>query len=120
MSRCTGHCCQRFPLPLRLADLTVNAQAALRGEDVDANGRKRISDIVFIHDMVVPLGEPKTYPNGDEGEYYTCRHLNKETGDCTVYEKRPRMCSEYPYGGACDYVGRGCTMEPLVQIGAAS
>lgn len=39
--------------------------------------------------------------------FYTCRHLDAATGDCTDYDNRPRLCREYPYGVDCEK--RDCT-----------
>jgi Fe-S-cluster containining protein len=34
----------------------------------------------------------------------TCRHWDRETRLCTVYDQRPSMCREYPYYASdCDY-----------------
>lgn len=96
--RCTGHCCRRFPLPQSLAVLRLRAAAQ----------PDSMQDLPFIADMLIPLGEG-TYGDGTPNYLYTCRHHNAETGDCKVYEMRPRMCSEYPYGKACTQAD--CTME---------
>ena len=56
--------------------------------------------------MVIYL-RPKE--NG-KGHWYTCKHYDKVSGNCTDYENRPKMCSDYPYGGKCKY--KGCTMKP--------
>lgn len=37
--------------------------------------------------------------------YYTCRHFVEDTGDCSMYPVRPRMCREYPYDHECHH---GC------------
>ena len=47
------------------------------------------------------------------GWFYTCRHFVPGSGDCGVYERRPRMCRQYPSngkGGPCTYLD--CTAEP--------
>lgn len=48
------------------------------------------------------------------GYYYTCRHYNRKTGDCMAYDRRPKMCREYPYGRGCEYPGctRTCVRPP--------
>ena len=100
MSRCTGHCCRDFPLPVTLA--------TLRAEPM------RFRDGQQIADMVIELRE-YTYPDGRQGARFTCKNL-RSNGDCGDYENRPWMCSAYPYGGAC--LNPECTADPeeLVQI----
>lgn len=90
MSRCSGHCCSAFRLPFAPDELRERAAG--------------IADGAFIADMVIPLGPPAD----DLGGYrYSCRHL--VGGDCAVYDARPRMCRDYPYGRRC--VERGCTLD---------
>jgi Fe-S-cluster containining protein len=62
--------------------------------------------------MLISLGETK--PRGEEFgggllHYYTCKNLSP-AGDCVVYESRPTMCRDYPYGNPCDHAGTGCTL----------
>lgn len=38
---------------------------------------------------------------------YTCKHFDKKAGNCTAYESRPAMCSNYPYNRKCEY--KQCT-----------
>ncbi len=85
--RCSGHCCRSFVLPMPLEELKARTDKVWDGE--------------MIADMVIHLED--TFP-----PRYTCRHL-AENGDCSVYDRRPRMCSEYPYGGRCMFPG--CTLE---------
>lgn len=37
-----------------------------------------------------------------EAYVYTCRHLQLN-GDCGIYEDRPAMCRDYPYGQVCEF-----------------
>jgi Fe-S-cluster containining protein len=39
--------------------------------------------------------------------HYTCKHFDEKSGNCMNYENRPKMCSSYPNGGACQY--KNCT-----------
>lgn len=32
-----------------------------------------------------------------------CKHHNKKTGDCDIYEERPMMCRSFPDSGFCGY-----------------
>jgi Fe-S-cluster containining protein len=59
-------------------------------------------DTVTIGEMLIPLNEP------DEYQEYTCIHLDRSSGRCTIYERRPMMCAEYPdygRGDACIHCG---------------
>ncbi|NUO50701.1 MAG: YkgJ family cysteine cluster protein [Polyangiaceae bacterium] len=49
-------------------------------------------------------------PQSDAVIIWTCAHFDVETRNCGIYEKRPRMCREYPYGRPCELPG--CTLEP--------
>ncbi len=88
--RCSGHCCRSFAIPFTLEDL-LEKQA-------------EIQDGSMIADMVIDLGNRR----------FTCRHLVRDSGDCSVYDTRPRMCRDYPYGGTCQYPG--CTLKSVVVL----
>lgn len=104
-SRCTGHCCAKFFLPFdnkeELKALASNAQ-----------------DFAYIYDMVIKLpeqtedGAGNPYAPDDHehrNHWWTCKHHDSVTGDCKAYDKRPEMCSAYPYGGPC--LMKGCTAD---------
>lgn len=120
--RCTGHCCERFYLPYSPEDLQKikeNSIAVDRGEErpyphlINSN----TEEITKIADMAILVeysnrwvgGDGHYDQNGDpvRGHYYTCKHFDPVSGNCTNYENRPKMCSEYPYGRMCSY--RACT-----------
>jgi Fe-S-cluster containining protein len=79
--------------------------------------REGMRDGEVIAEMVVPLsvseanerlerfGSDREYTSESEGHVYTCRHFDDETRLCTIYERRPEMCRDYPYGhnGGCEY-----------------
>jgi len=71
-----------------------------------------------IKEMIVPLttAEATTrsliygigLPGGQDGrpgQHYFCARWNPETGRCTRYAERPRMCSEFPYEQTCGHCG---------------
>ena len=107
MSDCDGRCCAVFPLPKDAAELFANG----------ANG----PDAAFCLDMIVPLTRrqavaraarfayqiPWSRLRRGQG-YFTCRHWDEETRLCTVYEQRPAMCRDYPYGRPCHHDGCEC------------
>jgi len=100
--RCTGRCCQSFPLPLSLKDMEGKLS---RGEDVNKGG----GELKKIYEMVLPLTS-QDYRN-EQGVYmYTCKHLDADN-NCGNYANRPVLCSDYPYGNACDHKAAGaCTL----------
>lgn len=112
MSRCTGHCCKRFYLPVTPTQLQGEAELIRLG------GRSRFGptkDVLMIADMVIHLEtrEHKGETLGvyrDSDNWYTCKHFNEESGNCMNYENRPDMCRNYPYGRACTF--KECTYKP--------
>jgi Fe-S-cluster containining protein len=112
---CPGHCCVAFYLP------TPHD----RVEDM----REGMRDGEVISEMVIPLsvseanerlerfGSDREYAPDAEGYVYTCRHFDDETRLCTIYEQRPEMCRDYPYGhnGGCEYECGYCA--PLDVVG---
>lgn len=106
--RCGGKCCQRFFMVSHTpASILAKYEAAtariLAGED-----NRDTWDIVTIHEMLVPLDITE---NGTQA--YTCRHFDKVNGLCTIYERRPLMCAEYPYRDtSCGHCGfsNGCQL----------
>lgn len=105
---CLGLCCAGFTLP----------------ETPEQVRRKNNVDGMFIADMLIPIEslEPgewtadraKAYGYRDWGEgandapihVYRCKHHTPE-GRCGVYERRPGMCSSFPYDMPCPF--EGCT-----------
>jgi Fe-S-cluster containining protein len=114
MSRCTGHCCKKFYLPYEPDEL-VEFRKRNEGGTI-----KLAQDNVKVCDMVIPLGPLNGKDvNGDpykglvNGYYYTCK--NYKDGNCSIYETRPYVCSDYPYEGhTCKY--KACTWDKDDQI----
>jgi Fe-S-cluster containining protein len=89
-----------------------------------------VRDGEVIADMVIPLsvaqanerlerfGSDREYLPRWEGHVYTCRHFDDRTRLCTIYEERPEMCRDYPYGrnGGCEY---GCGYRAALVTGGA-
>ncbi len=104
--RCTGHCCRNFPLPLSPEEFQSEA-ANIKARTIESD---RDREFVQVASMLIPLGvSSKPYSDGRVQYRYSCKNFSA-TGDCSIYETRPRMCSDYPYGGDCDHVTSGCTM----------
>ena len=90
MGRCTGHCCRFFSLtePYEEVQTKEWQDKYVDGEEIAA--------------MVIPLN---AVPSRIKSYYYTCKHFDGK--NCTNYEDRPSMCSNYPYDGKCGV--KGCT-----------
>lgn len=129
--RCSGNCCERFNLP-------YSPEEFERKLKEHRSGRIHLQDIEVIQPLLVYLGMSDIYCTGEqmrggETHFYTCKHYDKETHNCGIYDKRPRMCSEFPYPdsrtgslrGVCPYPQ--CTRktereqgpEEFVEFGAA-
>lgn len=60
--------------------------------------------LVFSHqDEIHPDGEIKYQERENTIYHYSCKHHNKKTGDCDIYEERPIMCRSFPDNGFCGY-----------------
>ncbi len=82
--RCTGHCCRGFALEQSYEEVWKDYDRWRSDPSASA-----IPDVHLIAPMLIPIKELR-------GEWlYTCKHLRK-TGDCGIYEHRPRMCREFP------------------------
>lgn len=95
-------------------------------------GKPALVDGGFIYDMIIPLtlaeararyaadfgDEPFATAMGgvvdENSNLWTCRHWDTETRLCTVYESRPGMCRDYPYGAACG----GCSYQSSAEVAA--
>jgi len=109
---CKGMCCEAFSLG-QLSPADVRARVLTR---------EGFADDEFIADMLVPLGYFNRNPLHVVGNqdyavqemstqsfmgawFYTCRHYDKATRSCTVYEQRPQMCRKFPNDGQCQFNG---------------
>lgn len=108
-SSCDGRCCAVFCLPHTIRQLRQKAAAGA------------LEDGAFIAAMVIPLTPNQARERAAEfgtklearwehrGHHFACRHWDEETRLCTVYEQRPTMCRDFPYGRGCH--NEGCSFE---------
>lgn len=145
-SRCSGHCCADFTIPYSPEEIKRRYAHWKRGETkLLFKSAPRdledpiVNDIDLIYPMLIYLGHyaspSKEFVNApivEPSHHYTCKHYDKKTHNCTIYDIRPGMCSEYPYASTCNY--SACTWtdrkqkklskpkthaaEQLVQLGA--
>lgn len=133
--RCTGGCCERFYLPYSPEELMAKYDAWKRqsvGERIEmvapVHGRQRSpsvpEDIHIVALMVKPLFPVDAANSVDHvlpawqekqrgdygGWWYTCKHYDRESRNCTIYEQRPAVCREYPsYGRDTKCFYANCT-----------
>lgn len=79
---CPGSCCEAFFL-----DVMPDELHTLVATDVDGP---------MLFGMLIPL-----WPDSRQGHWYTCANLDPDSKLCRVYDKRPRMCRDYPGEHVC-------------------
>lgn len=110
--RCTGHCCKRFYLPKSPDEIQQMYEDWLK---FGQQGTRPHNDIDIIAPMLIYLEYSNVHTDGSikpyKSHYYTCRNFDGQ--GCRIYDRRPAMCSDYPYNAPCIY--KDCTMklEPL-------
>jgi Fe-S-cluster containining protein len=130
--RCTGHCCHHFTLDYHPAKLAARAQQLAQTRitnDLAYPGPPSPpSELEVVASMAIYLGtgtpdpevfDLRQFANPEDREqiahFYTCRRLDKETGNCSDYDNRPKMCSAYPHYGRevaqCNY--NACTWDAV-------
>ena len=128
-NRCTGHCCRSFYLPYSPKELEAkyrlwqgsSATRFVKNGLKDNRGAVP-EDIWLIYPMVEYLGMKQPFKKvnpsndallgrSDRGHYYSCKHFDDKAKKCTIYEIRPRICRDYPYGSKCEY--EGCTWKKV-------
>jgi Fe-S-cluster containining protein len=127
VSCCAGKCCAAFPYTTTPEKLQKRWQNVRRPLTKREAGWERddlyIADMLIElpHEEVMDLGQEfdlwKAIDNKPDGSYpmYTCRHWDPSSKLCMAYEKRPRMCAEFPYDKSCEH-GCGARAEPHTQI----
>jgi Fe-S-cluster containining protein len=105
-AQCTGECCEVFVLTM---ERTL--------EKIETRLRYTCEDGNFIADMLIPLypliagaklpdGEVITEERAKDGALgwaFTCKHFDREKRLCGVYNERPLMCRDFPYGKPCEH-----------------
>ncbi len=118
--RCTGACCMAFPLPEDPGGLWKRYDHWLRHRHgLQQQGDDDVPLLIDIH-IIAPMVEYlgyQTTPMYEVAEsaralttagktqphWYRCKLFDQDTRLCTIYERRPRMCRDYPYGKPCEY-----------------
>jgi Fe-S-cluster containining protein len=102
---CPGYCCAAFYWPRTISYMREHGESMYDGAQ--------------IRDMLIPL-TPKqareryekfsgqstdSYKWKHRGHFFTCKNWDEDTRLCRIYEDRPAMCRDYPYGQECQH---GC------------
>lgn len=100
---CSGECCEGFFLATDKKKRTHGATPDDLRQVVRSNhGTKGQPGAEQIARMVLALGYRRI--KGKLTYLWTCKHFDKETRLCKIYEMRPRMCRNHPpKGKQCDY-----------------
>ena len=115
---CKGFCCDDIGVRSAPHELQNSYHRSIkRGErvkedlitmSIPGSGVHLWIDIHLIYPMLVFTHQDNVHPDGDiQTEYtvyhYSCKHHNKKTKDCDIYEERPMMCRSFPDSGFCGY-----------------
>ncbi len=108
--RCIGDCCRAFVLSGTYGELlrSYDAWRARQPTSIRHGGGQMgiINDVWILALMIRPLGEFRVNPvtgakYAKPVAFYSCSHLNAN-GDCGIYDRRPAMCRNFPYGKECE------------------
>ncbi len=97
-NKCPGYCCSHARIAVTDADIRRLAQHF--GISARA-ARKRLTYAYKTKD----IDEQILRHQRDAIYKSVCRLFDRETRRCTVYEARPRVCRQYPFGNTCGYYG---------------
>jgi Fe-S-cluster containining protein len=99
---CDGRCCSVFFFPRTPREIA---------EKIEQDGAFNGNDGRMVQDMLVPLTTEEANARAErfgvpakmisKDHMFTCRHWDEDTRLCTVYEHRPDLCRDFPYGKAC-------------------
>jgi len=109
---CPGQCCAVLQLSGTLDELREAAPIMLDGPSVLAMIEPIRRDDA-IKRSLQHGADPTAISQATPGRLFTCRHWDTETHLCRVYEQRPTMCRDYPYGEACAHCGLTMGVSPL-------
>jgi Fe-S-cluster containining protein len=119
---CKGFCCDDIGLSISPDDLQISYHKWADDEPVAkgielkmssnsiVKGIGKLIGIHLVYPMLVFTHKDNIHPDGDtitEKDnvvyHYYCKHHNKETGDCDIYEERPMICRTFPDNKFCGY-----------------
>lgn len=94
VKECTGQCCEELYVDI----FNIERDNDTYGQDSE----HKLYDEMLIFSRISPEhGEP----------LFHCSFWDKDTRKCGIYDRRPQMCSKFPYTGACQWCGGRLTTE---------
>ena len=109
--KCNAFCCRNICLPYSYETLTEWHKNALQRQSENQGGKISLSDrsILELYPLLIFLRiEPME--NVPKNVYvYTCKELDTEMNRCKIYDKRPMMCKNFPYGKQASKLYPNCT-----------
>jgi Fe-S-cluster containining protein len=88
--KCTGECCRRFHLYIE-----KGIPATLEQVKAADHHPENLALIPLLRRI-------------NQSRYFRCTAWDPETRLCTIYERRPKLCREFPYRDPCPH----CGLEP--------
>lgn len=119
MADCNGDCCVAFRVPFTLVDLAEGNVG-----DMDVEEARMLADMLEpltlaetrLRQLDFIRGVIPVFDESDEGFLYKCKNWDEETRLCTIYEDRPPMCRDFPYGKPCRYGCECVGEEPAPEV----
>ncbi len=119
---CKGFCCDDIGIFISPRELQ-NSYHRFVSRDIDKKEKEQMvmsvnnsqvtlwNYIWLTYPMLVFSHQDYIHPDGDidvKSEdrivyHYSCKHHNKKTKDCDIYEERPMMCRSFPNNDYCGY-----------------
>ena len=115
---CNGYCCDDIGLdqpPHKLQNSYhkwKNGDTDIKEVSLSLTGKKtaKYEGIWLTYPMLEFTHQDNIHPDGDIHTkqsyviyHYRCKHHNKKTKNCDIYEERPMMCRTFPNSGFCGY-----------------
>ncbi len=116
---CKGYCCDDIGLVVSPNELQNSYHNFMSWKDTrkrkdqmsmsHMNTDGHLWDYIWLtYPMLVFTHQDNIHPDGDTTSksiiyHYSCKHHNKKTKDCDIYEERPMMCRTFPDNGFCGY-----------------
>jgi Fe-S-cluster containining protein len=92
-TKCTAYCCSYDHIEVKKRDVQ---RLAKHFELSEAAARERFTKVVEDGDRVLRHQKDHIFKT-------VCMFLDKDKRGCTIYDVRPAVCREYPYGRKCGY-----------------
>lgn len=105
-SACPGYCCAAFYWPRTITEQRRRAAETYDGEQIaDMLVRLTPKQARERYEKFSGKQSGLHYSWKHRGHYFTCKNWDEDTRLCKIYEDRPAMCRDFPYGTECPH---GC------------